>query len=145
VSISAFSDETNKLYEAHYYQASTQSGYYGYNITKFKKYLNYFTENPSASFPPKIPNLKPFDGSLNEKVSNWLVENGNNMLYIYGGIDTWTSAGVIVSDQVNSKRFLVPYATHATARIKNMSPQMQQEFAQKAKEMTGLDMILPNH
>ncbi len=145
VSISAFSDETNKLFEAHYYQASTQSGYYGYNITKFKKYLNYFTENPSASFPPKIPNMKPFDGSLNEKVSNWLVENGNNMLYIYGGVDTWTSAGVIVSDKVNSKRFVVPYATHATARIKNMSSQMQQEFAQKAKEMTGLEMILPNH
>jgi hypothetical protein len=139
VNISSFSDESIHLYEAHYYQAATQNGYYGYDISRYKKYLHYFTENPSAAFPPKNAVIK-FDGSLNEKVSNWLSDSGNNIIYIYGGVDTWTSAGVIVSDKVNSKRFVVPYATHSTARFKNMNPQMKQEFAQKVKEITGLDI-----
>jgi hypothetical protein len=138
--IAGFADEGIKPFEAHYYQAATQSGYYGYNIAPFKKYLHYFTENPSATFPPKSVTLKPFDPTLNEKVSRWLAESGNNILYIYGGIDTWTSAGIIVSDKVNAKRFVVPGATHATARIKNMPPAMQQEFVEKAKAMAGLSV-----
>jgi hypothetical protein len=140
--IASFSDEGIKQFEAHYYQAATQSGYYGYNIAPFKKYLHFFTENPSAAFPPKSASIKAFDGSLNEKVAKWLWDSGNNILYIYGGIDTWTSAGVIVSDKVNSKRFVIPFATHATARIRNMSPEMKEEFVQKVKEMTGVEVRL---
>jgi hypothetical protein len=82
--------------------------------------------------------LKPFDPTLNARVSAWLADSGNNILYIYGGIDTWTSAGIIVSDRVNSKRFVVPGATHATARIKNMPPAMQQEFVERVKALAGL-------
>jgi hypothetical protein len=136
----SFADEGLIPFEAHYYQASTQSGYYGYNIEPFKKYLQYFKENPSASFPPKSVILKPFDSTLNENVQTWLDISGNNMLYIYGGIDTWTSAGIIVSDKVNSKRFVIPGATHATARIKNMNAEMQHEFIQKVIDMTGLEV-----
>jgi hypothetical protein len=138
--IEGFADEGIKPFEAHYYQAATQSGYYAYNIAPFKKYLHYFTENPSAAFPPKSVVLPPFDPTLNAKVAKWLATDGNNMVYIYGGIDTWTSAGIVVSDKVNSKRFVVPGATHATARVINMSPAMQQEFAQKVKEIAGLEV-----
>ena len=137
--IAGFSDEEIKQFEAHFYQAATQSGYYGYNIAPFKKYLQYFTENPLCIFPPKSVTIKPFDPTLNEKVAKWLAEDGNNILYIYGGIDTWTSAGIIVSDKVNSKRFVVPKATHATARIRNMSPEMKKEFVGKVREFTGLE------
>jgi hypothetical protein len=140
--LSGFADEGIIPFEAHYYQAATQSGYYAYNIAPFRKYLHYFTENPSATFPPKGVALKPFDPSLNARVAQWLADSGNNILYIYGGIDTWTSAGVIVSDKVNSKRFVVPGATHATARIKNMPAAMQQEFVERAKALAGLTVDL---
>ncbi len=138
--IAAFSDEGIKLFEAHYYQAATQSGYYGYKIAPFQKYLHYFTSNPSATFPPRSAPTKPFDPALNAKVAAWLAEDGNNIVYLYGGIDAWTAAGIIVSDKVNSKRFVVPNATHSTARVKNMSPDMQQEFAKKVKDLSGLDV-----
>jgi PS-10 peptidase S37 len=133
-----FADEGIKPFEPHYYQAATQSGYYAYDIAPFRKYLHYFTSNPSATFPPKGVAMKPFDPGLNARVAQWLADSGNNILYIYGGIDTWTSAGIVVSDKVNSKRFVVPGATHATARFKNMSPAMQQEFAERAKALAGL-------
>jgi hypothetical protein len=134
-----FSDEGLKEFEAHYYQAQTESGYYGYNIEPFKQYLHYFTSNPSGAFPPKNAPAKPYDSSLNINVQNWLKDSGNNMLYIYGGFDTWSSAGVIVSDKVNSKRFTIPNTSHATARIQNMPADMQTEFVNKVKEMIGLN------
>ena len=141
--VAAFSDEGLKEFEVHYYQAATQSGYYGYNLAPFRKYLHYFTgENPLASFPPKSAPVKPFDPTLNAKVAQWLADSGNNIVYIYGGIDAWTSAGIIVSDKVNSKRFLVPGATHVRAKVKNMPPAMQQEYAAKVKELSGLEVDL---
>jgi hypothetical protein len=140
--ISFFSDKDMDTYAPHYYQSATQSGYYSYKIEPFRKYLKHFTSNPSAIFPPKSASIKPSTGELNQKVQAWLKEKGNNILYIYGGIDTWSAARVIVSDQVNSKSFLISEANHRSARIKNLPVEMQQEFTQRIKDWTGIDCKL---
>lgn len=137
--ISFFSDADMDKYAPHYYQSATQTGYYGYNIAPFKKYIKHFTSNPSAIFPPKVANAKPSTGVLNEKLQEWLKNKGNHILYIYGGIDTWSAARVMVSGQVNSKSFLIPGANHGSARIKNLPEGMNQEFTSKIKSWTGLD------
>jgi hypothetical protein len=138
-SISNFSDSDIKKYGPHYYLAATETGYYGYNIAPFKKYIQHFTSNPSATFPPKEANAKPTDGSFHAGLQKWLAQKGNNILYIYGGVDAWSAARVLVSDQVNSKSFLIPGASHGTARIKNLPEEMRKEFLGKIKEWTGLD------
>lgn len=140
-SISFFSDEQMDKYAPHYYQAQ-QTGYYSYNIEPFKKYLKHFTTNPSAIFPPKLAKSHLKYGPINENLQEWLKTNGNNILYIYGGIDTWSAARVLVSDLVNSRSFLIPGANHASARIKNLPEEMKEEFVQKIKEWTGLDCQL---
>lgn len=137
--IAFFSDKGIKEYEAHYYQALTQSGYYGYQVEPFKKYLRHFTSNPSAIFPPKNAPLVPYDPSLNIKVQNFLAEKGNNILYIYGSFDTWTAAAIEVSEKVNSKRYIIPNTSHITARIKNMPAAMKADFIYRIKQMTNLD------
>jgi len=136
--ISFFADADIDKYAPHYYQAE-QTGYYSYNIAPFKKYIKQFSSNPSAIFPPKKAVVKPSTGIPNEKLQEWLHINGNNILYIYGGNDTWSAARILVSDQVNSKSFLIPGAHHGSARIKNMPANMKKEFVGKIKEWTGLD------
>jgi hypothetical protein len=138
-SISNFSDSDLKFYGPHYYLAATETGYYGYNIAPFKKYIRHFTSNPSATFPPKEANAKPTDGKFHEGLQKWLAEKGNNILYIYGGIDAWSAARVLVSDKVNSKSYLIPGVSHGTARIRNLPEGMKNEFVGKIKEWTGLD------
>lgn len=140
-SLSFFSDEQMKKYAPHYYQAQ-QTGYYSYNIEPFRKYIKHFTTNPSAIFPPKAAKSHPTYGPVNENLQEWLKTNGNNILYIYGGIDTWSAARVLVSDQVNAKSFLIPGADHRSARIKNLPEEMKEEFIGKIKEWTGLDCDL---
>jgi len=136
--ISFFADNDMKKYAPHYYQAE-QTGYYSYNIEPFKKYIKHFTSNPSAIFPPKAAKKHHQYGPINESLQEWLKTNGNNILYIYGGIDTWSAARVMVSDQVNSKSFLIPGANHGSARIKAMPAAMKRELVQKIKAWTGID------
>jgi len=136
--ISFFADNDMKKYAPHYYQAE-QTGYYSYNIEPFKKYIKHFTSNPSAIFPPKAAKTHLQYGPINEKLQEWLKINGNNILYIYGGIDTWSAARVLVSDQVNSKSFLIPGANHGTARIKSLPAEMKRELVKKIKEWIGLE------
>src|ERR1700761_1830241 len=83
--------------------------------------------------------LRALDGALNARVADWLAAEGNAIIYIYGGISAWTAAGVVVSDKVNSKRFTLPGATHATARVNNMSPEMKEEYVRAVKRLSGLD------
>lgn len=136
---SNFSDEDLLRYGPHYYLATTETGYYGYNIAPFKKYIKHFTSNPSAAFPPSGAKAKITDGSFHAGLQKWLAEYGNNILYIYGGIDAWSAARVMVSNKVNSKSYLIPGAHHGTARIRNLTPAMKVEFTGKIKEWTGLD------
>lgn len=139
--VSFFSDRDIDQYAPHYYQA-TQTGYYGYNIAPFKKYIKHFTSNPSAIFPPKKAKPNAFSADLMEGFNKWLDQQGNNILYIYGGNDTWSAPRVLVSNKVNSKSFLIPGANHGTARIKNMPEKMKMEFAGKVREWTGLNCTL---
>ncbi len=136
--ISSFSDEENEAFYTHYYM-TYQTGYYKYDITPFKKYLHYFREaNPTAVIlPSKIPH-HPYDPVFEKKINAWLATSGNNILYIYGDRDTWTACEADFTNQVNAKRFVMPGANHRYARIRYMSPSMQQEFADALKSMTGL-------
>jgi len=136
--IASFSDRDIAQFASHYYQA-TQTGYYGYNIAPFKKYIKHFDSNPSAIFPPKKAKPNSFSPELYQNFQRWLNEKGNNILYIYGGIDTWSAPRVLVTDRVNSKSFLIPGANHGTARIKNLPETMKNEFVSRIKNWTKLD------
>ncbi len=132
------SDKDLAKWAAHNYMARTETGYYGYDITKYKKYLHYISgENPTAALAPNYLNYQPFDTTFTHNVHAWLDAKGNNFLYIYGGKDTWSACAVIVSPNVNAKSFTLPGANHFEARIKNMAPAQQQEFAAALEKMIG--------
>jgi hypothetical protein len=137
--LSGFSDEEGVTpYLPHSYM-TYQTGYYKYNLQPFTNYLHYLKgPNPSAApLPADIPR-RPFDPGFEEEVTGWLAGKGNNILYIYGGRDTWTACKVELEDHVNARRFIVPDANHAAARIRNMPPAMQKEFVGALENMTGL-------
>jgi hypothetical protein len=120
--ISFFADQSMKDYGSHYYQAGTEMGYYGYEIEEFKKHIKALPtrKNPLATFPPnKMPIT--FNDSLVSVVYDWLTHNGNNMIYIYGGIDTWSATKIPPSDSTNSIWFILAEKSHSTARINEMS------------------------
>jgi hypothetical protein len=136
--ISTFSDEQSEIFVPHSYM-TYQTGYYKYDIVPFVKYLHYLKgSNPTAAYlPPEIPR-KSYEPGFEKKINEWLANKGNNILYIYGGRDTWTACGVTTTNSTNAKRFDIPGLNHFFARIRNMPPGMQREFGDALEKMTGL-------
>lgn len=141
--IEFMSDKSISDWAAHHYMSRAQTGYYGYDIQRFRKYLRYFKgENPSAILVPATIPYKPFDRTFMQRVNNWIDNKGNNILYIYGSRDTWSACRAIFSDKVNAKTFLIPGANHYEARVKKMPKEMQTDFAKSVKKMIGIDADL---
>lgn len=137
VGLSLFSDQEIKTYGSHYYQAATQTGYYGYETKPFKGQLKASPERPHAAL---VPNKMPvsYDKTLSNKLFNWTQTKGDDMVYIYGKTDTWTAAGVPVSKKVDSEWFLMEGKSHSDARIKNMTSEERTrliDFLEKELEM----------
>jgi hypothetical protein len=141
--IDFYSDKFINDWAANGYMAKTQMGYYGYDLTRFRKYLKYISgENPSGAFVPKGIPSKPYDISFTQKIGQWLNENGNNMMYIYGSRDTWSACMVTVSGKLNSKSYLIPKANHFEARVKNMPEAMQKDFADFMEKVLNVKVDL---
>lgn len=127
-----FSDSDMKKYSSHYYQAGTEMGYYGYDISKFKGLLKALPEskNPSAVFMPK--NTKgTFDGTLTNKVYNWVQAHGDQFVYIYGANDTWSATAVRPNDKRDALWYFLKGKDHAQARIKNLPDNSKKEILAK--------------
>ena len=127
--ITFFSDKPIKFYAPHYYQSATEFGYYGYETKKFKGMLEELPtdRNPYAAFMPNKMEA-PFDNSLLKNINEWLPIHGNEIIHIYGGIDTWSASAVPYSDKVDALWFIMNGKHHGNARIKTMSPAEKKEL-----------------
>lgn len=134
VSLDFYDDKTNDFFSAHYYQSSTQMGYYGFKTSHYSRWIDKVGKNPSASFAPAGSN-PTFDNSLAKDVMKWLDKEGDDILYINGLMDTWSACRVIPSKKVNSIAFNLQKASHGDARIANMSPEMKAEFTLALEEL----------
>jgi len=134
-----FNDQAMTDYAPHYYQAGTQMGYYGYETEPFKGLLKASPAEPSAVFMPNKM-VTTFEPTFVRNVSDWLKKNGNNFIYIYGAIDTWSATGVPPSDQTNSVWFSLPGKDHRTARIANMTPAERRLFVDTLEKWLQMEI-----
>ncbi len=135
VGMSFFSDQEIENYAPHYYQSATETGYYGYETEDFKKLLKTKPMKFHASFYPKDAQVK-YDATLSKKALDWIQNNGDEFIYIYGGTDTWTSAGIPENDKVDAHWFIMEGRHHGDARIRNMTTE------ERAKLVNALEKWL---
>ncbi len=136
VGISFYSDKDVAYYAPHYYQASTQLGYYGFETKKFKKHIKTLPKNPNASFAPDKMDLK-YNPTYNDNVAKWLAKKGERFIYIYGGIDTWSATMVPQSSKVDALWFILEGKHHSNANIANMSEQQRKKVNDTLKRWLG--------
>lgn len=129
-----FSDQGIEYYGPHYYQAGTEMGYYGYNIKPFKKHLKFISTrtNPSAIFAPEKIKLM-YNQQITDDFKAWLEEEGNNIIYLYGKLDTWSACAIYPSKNVNSKVFFLDNKHHGNTNVEEMSVGQRQEFLRYLK------------
>lgn len=126
--IDFFADESMEQFAAHYYQAGSQMGYYGYDLKPFQPYIKALNNerNPSAVFMPFKMEVA-FDNEVMLKAEKWLNKNGHHIIHINGNSDTWSATALRPNKAVDALWFFMAGKDHANARIRNMSTK-EQEF-----------------
>ncbi|NWG26926.1 MAG: peptidase, partial [Ignavibacteriaceae bacterium] len=114
-----FSDEEIKNNLPFVYQAYSQMGYYGYDISEFKDLLTEVTEPTSRIFLPKDLNPE-FDCCIMQNINTWIQKYGNNMIFIYGEIDAWSATAVELTGETNAIKMVKKGGNHRT-RIKSFN------------------------
>ncbi len=108
-----FSDREIKTILPFFYQAYAQMGYYGYDVSDFKDLLIEVKEPTSRIFLPKY--MKPaFDCCIMQKINTWIQKHGNNMIFIYGGNDTWSATAVELTGESNALKMVKSGGNHRT-------------------------------
>lgn len=121
--LSFFDDADVEYNRPFFYQALTEIGMYGYEVEPFKQYLK-DTSNITFEFTLPVGVNSRFDTSAMRDIDRWVKAEGNNMLYIYGQNDAWSSTAVEPSATTNAVKMVNPGGCHGT-RIKSFPEEMQ--------------------
>ncbi len=114
-----FADEIHQFYQPLWYQAYTQFGYYRL-ITEHLADLLEAVPHPSYSkFAPAGVPLN-YDSQVSQDILNWIQNEGNNIIFIYGGQDPWSAAAVELTGQTNALKIFQPGANHSV-RISDLN------------------------
>ncbi len=96
-----------------YIQFYKEIGYYDYDLEPFKDLLIEIKDGSSIFWIPK--ELRPkWDGSLMKDVNSWIQNNGNNMIFIYGELDTWSATAVELTGKTNALKMVRKNGHHGT-------------------------------
>jgi hypothetical protein len=121
-----FTKKAMEDFGAFYVQAYNEIGYYGYDITPFKDLLKEFTTSSNSCLVPKDAKVK-FDPRVMSDVNDWLINHGNNILYIYGGNDTWNSTSIQLTGLTNAVKMTKKGGSHGT-RISSFDGQEKEKI-----------------
>lgn len=141
VGLAFYNDQMVSYYGPHYYQASTQLGYYGFETKGFRSCLKALGKRPHASFNPGKMKTK-YNNDYNKKVAKWLEKKGDRFIYIYGEIDTWSATAVPESDKVDAEWFMLKGKHHGNARISSFSSTEKKRLKDKLEKWLGVAISL---
>ena len=134
-----FSDKEGKYLQPLFYQSFTELGYYNFYYNS-KEVLSLIKSKPLESykdFLPKGVNVE-YHPEVLQKINEWLQNNGNNIVYINGGIDPWScGAGMKLIGKTNAVEEIKEFGTHAT-RIKDLSYKQRLEVINSLENWLGI-------
>lgn len=137
-----FADEGIRDMCPFFYQALTQIGYYDYDSTGLSRYLDYVTSMDFTKFAPAGTHPK-FRKRYMQRVNRYLTRNGNNMIFLYGEYDPWSSTGFTPdTTKTNALKVIKPGGSHTT-RIRNLPTELQQQVIDSLGKWLGVTISNP--
>ncbi|MCH2225536.1 MAG: aminopeptidase [Crocinitomicaceae bacterium] len=112
-----------------FWAALTELGMYGYDYEPFKDYLS---KKEVYTFDFTFPegNQKEFNPIAMQKVNDYIQKDATQMMFIYGGLDTWVATAVQLSDEAKKrdlKKHVLSTGHHGT-RIRHFEKNKQKEI-----------------
>ena len=131
-----YADQGIKAYQPFQYQAYTEIGYYGYDITDFRGLLTAIKNPTNIILAPKNVDLT-FNPSTMYNVYSWLRDHGSNIIYIYGENDLWGSTAMELSGKTNAIKVVKAGGSHRT-RIRTLAPEQQETVYSALESWLGV-------
>lgn len=117
-----------------YFQFMTEYGYYGFDTTGISDLL-INKQLSNLEFCPKNANLT-YHGDYMKSMHEKATHESHNIIYIYGGLDTWTSCAVNPDPQSNALKFVKFNGGHRT-RIRDFGESDKQLILKALKKWTA--------
>jgi hypothetical protein len=119
-----YADQGIRAFVPFQYQAYTEIGYYGYDITDFKGLLTAIKDPTNSILAPRNTQLQ-FNPNVMYNVYTFLRDFGSNIIYIYGETDLWSSTAMELSGKTNAIKIVKKGGSHRT-RIGNLDPEQRE-------------------
>jgi hypothetical protein len=133
-----YADQGIEAFLPFQYQAYTEIGYYGYDITPFKGLLTAITDPTNRILAPRGVEVK-FNPDVMYNVYTYLRDKGSNIIYIYGETDLWSATAMELSGKTNAVKIVKPGGSHRT-RIGNLPPEQRKLVYQRLEEWLGVTL-----
>ncbi|MFH1198414.1 MAG: S28 family serine protease [bacterium] len=132
-----FSDAGIKAFEPFFYQAFTQLGYYDYDITEFNGLIEYIDGSNKCFYPEDF--IGSFDPSAMLDINNWIQNEGDKFIFIYGENDPWSACAVELTGNTNSIKMVLEGGNHTT-RINSFPEDQRKIIIDKLEEWLDIDI-----
>lgn len=130
------SDQGVEKFQPFFYQAMTEIGMYGYDLEPFKDQLKYLNDN-TFSFTCPDDYICEFNAETMIRVDNFVRHEAQNMIFIYGEWDPWSSTAVQWSGNPAVLVVYKPQGSHNT-RIYNLPEKEKNQVLDKLEEWLGV-------
>ncbi len=140
VGISFYNDKTYEVLLPSYYQHMVELGYYGFDTGPVKDLIKVVHNPTNMRFAPRNTDLT-YNPKYIKKVRKFVEKKGDQILYIYGELDTWGACAPNPKAKVDALKMVLKGGSHKT-RIKDFSNTDQQEIYDKLQQWLGDDVTI---
>lgn len=102
-----------ELGKPYYYQAFTEEGLEGNSTSHLSGLLLTDQIDIPALFNSVLGITPVYNPDVMINIYDWIVNSGNNIIFIYGGNDPWTAGSVELSGNTNAIKVVGPGANHS--------------------------------
>ncbi|MEM7367843.1 MAG: S28 family serine protease [Bacteroidota bacterium] len=138
VGTSLYTKKGIQAYQAHFYQAMYEQGYYGFPTAPVSDLLRVAQQASNRIFAPQGIEI-PFQAGFVPDILDWLDEHGDKILYIYGEIDTWTACAVHPNPVRDALKLTVEGGNHGV-RLKHLTSEQKQLAYEKLESWIGINI-----
>jgi len=106
-----FSRDAYTFFSPGFIQGYNEVGYYRYKTEHLADLLEVTDYSPHDFVPES--GKRNFEPNKMRDISSWLINEGQQIIYIYGGFDPYTAAAVKPSDTLDSFSIIQPSGSHS--------------------------------
>ena len=100
-------------------QAYRELGYYDYDLDSLKPYLQKIENSSNIAFLPQELRFE-YDASIMNNVYDFIHNEADRMVYIYGELDPWFSTSVNPDSRTDAIKLVLSGGSHST-RLRHFS------------------------